>query len=307
MQGFVKLKWSWPTQPRRSASSTSDTAANDNSPRNNRITRRFHTICTPANLVTGPIVQSCCNQRALRSILPHPTAARWSWGGSISRSQVLIDQNDIVSIVIDHRKSGGEGLPMQLVVHSAAIQARDGAELVIDKMRRRFPWFERPGRWISRSTHRMLFTFGHLVRRVAAVVDNGKSRSIEDLDFINRLERFGRAGDGAPPLRNEKFADSALEIAGFEPSVPRRGRRHSQIFQVPLISAAQVIAVTHTHLDAGPPWFSLSSPALRATPSSPAGARFEQVVACCAGRRLRRTGGKTQIYLRSSSARPAIR
>ena len=92
---------------------------------------------------------------------------------------------------------------MQVVVHSAAIQARDGAELVIDKMRRRFPWIERPGCWISRSTHRMLFTFGHLVRRVAAVVDNGKSRSIEDLDFINRLERFGRAADGAPPLRSK--------------------------------------------------------------------------------------------------------
>ena len=38
---------------------------------------------------------------------------------------------------------------------------------------------------------------------------------------VNRLERFGRAADGVPPLRNQKFADSPLEEDGFEPSVPR--------------------------------------------------------------------------------------
>ena len=31
---------------------------------------------------------------------------------------------------------------MQAVVHSAAIQDRDGAGLVLDKIRRRFPWLE---------------------------------------------------------------------------------------------------------------------------------------------------------------------
>jgi hypothetical protein len=30
----------------------------------------------------------------------------------------------------------------RLVVHSAAIQDRDGAGLVLDKIRRRFPWLE---------------------------------------------------------------------------------------------------------------------------------------------------------------------
>jgi transposase len=35
-----------------------------------------------------------------------------------------------------------EGLPMRVVVHSAAIQDRDGAGLVLDKIRRRFPWPE---------------------------------------------------------------------------------------------------------------------------------------------------------------------
>jgi transposase len=35
-----------------------------------------------------------------------------------------------------------EGLPMRIVVHSAALQDRDGAGLVLDKIRRRFPWLE---------------------------------------------------------------------------------------------------------------------------------------------------------------------
>ena len=35
-----------------------------------------------------------------------------------------------------------EGLPMRVIVHSAAIQDRDGAGLVLDKIRRRFPWLE---------------------------------------------------------------------------------------------------------------------------------------------------------------------
>ena len=31
---------------------------------------------------------------------------------------------------------------MRVVVHSATIQDRDGAELVLNKIRRRFPWLE---------------------------------------------------------------------------------------------------------------------------------------------------------------------
>ena len=34
------------------------------------------------------------------------------------------------------------GLPIRLVVHSAAVQDRDGAALLLDKVRRRFPWLE---------------------------------------------------------------------------------------------------------------------------------------------------------------------
>jgi putative transposase len=41
-----------------------------------------------------------------------------------------------------HALVDSEGLPMRVVVHSAAIQDRDGAGLVLDKIRRRFPWLE---------------------------------------------------------------------------------------------------------------------------------------------------------------------
>jgi transposase len=41
-----------------------------------------------------------------------------------------------------HALVDSEGLPMRVVVHSAAIQDRDGAGLALDKIRRRFPWLE---------------------------------------------------------------------------------------------------------------------------------------------------------------------
>jgi transposase len=41
-----------------------------------------------------------------------------------------------------HALVDSEGLPMRVVVHSAAIQDRDGAGLVLDKTCRRFPWLE---------------------------------------------------------------------------------------------------------------------------------------------------------------------
>ena len=35
-----------------------------------------------------------------------------------------------------------EGLPLRVVVHSAGMQDRDGASVVFDKIRQRFPWLE---------------------------------------------------------------------------------------------------------------------------------------------------------------------
>ena len=41
-----------------------------------------------------------------------------------------------------HALVDSEGLPMRVVVHSAAIQDRDGAALMLDEIRRRFPCLE---------------------------------------------------------------------------------------------------------------------------------------------------------------------
>lgn len=41
-----------------------------------------------------------------------------------------------------HALVDSEGLPIRVVVHSASIQDRDGAALVLDKVRRRFPFLE---------------------------------------------------------------------------------------------------------------------------------------------------------------------
>ena len=35
-----------------------------------------------------------------------------------------------------------EGLPLRVIVHSAGMQDRDGAALVLEKIRQRFPWLE---------------------------------------------------------------------------------------------------------------------------------------------------------------------
>jgi transposase len=41
-----------------------------------------------------------------------------------------------------HALVDGEGFPIRVVVQSAAVQERDGAGLVLDKIRRRFSWLE---------------------------------------------------------------------------------------------------------------------------------------------------------------------
>jgi transposase len=35
-----------------------------------------------------------------------------------------------------------QGLPLRVVIHSAGVQDRDGAAIVLDKIRNSFPWFE---------------------------------------------------------------------------------------------------------------------------------------------------------------------
>jgi transposase len=41
-----------------------------------------------------------------------------------------------------HTLVDSEGLPLRVVVHSAGMQDRDGAALVLDRIRTRFPWLE---------------------------------------------------------------------------------------------------------------------------------------------------------------------
>ena len=57
--------------------------------------------------------------------------------GAISRAIAKRVKGRNVHALVD-----SEGLPMRVVVHSAKIQDRDGAGLVLDKIRRCFPWLE---------------------------------------------------------------------------------------------------------------------------------------------------------------------
>src|SRR5690242_18181532 len=62
--------------------------------------------------------------------------------GTAADNQVGYDAGKQVKGRKIHALVDREGLPMRVVVHSAAIQDRDGAGLVLDKIRRRFPWLE---------------------------------------------------------------------------------------------------------------------------------------------------------------------
>ena len=62
--------------------------------------------------------------------------------GAVRDDQVGYDAGKKVKGRKIHALVDTEGLPMRVIVHSAAIQDRDGAGLVLDKIRRRFPWLE---------------------------------------------------------------------------------------------------------------------------------------------------------------------
>ena len=62
--------------------------------------------------------------------------------GTAADNQVGYDAGKQVKGRKIHALVDTEGLPMRVVVHSAAIQDRDGAGLVLDTIRRRFPWLE---------------------------------------------------------------------------------------------------------------------------------------------------------------------
>ena len=62
--------------------------------------------------------------------------------GTAADNQVDYDAGKQVKGRKIHALVDTEGLPMRVVVHSAAIRDRDGAGLVLDKIPGRFPWLE---------------------------------------------------------------------------------------------------------------------------------------------------------------------
>jgi transposase len=71
---------------------------------------------------------------------PTPAAHRRKGGGT--DNQVGYDASKKVKGRKIHALVDSAGLPMRVVTHYAAIQDRDGAGPVLDKIRRRFPWLE---------------------------------------------------------------------------------------------------------------------------------------------------------------------
>jgi hypothetical protein len=86
------------------------------------------------------------SQPELFVILPYPDMVEERGGpfhkGGGKDDQVGYDAGKKVEGRKIHALVDTEGLPMRVIVHSAAIQDRDGAGLVLDKIRRRFPWLE---------------------------------------------------------------------------------------------------------------------------------------------------------------------
>ena len=124
---------------------------------------------TPSSICCAPAALSAiCPATAFRRARPSTTsfassnvmasrgrsglALRERMGREASPSAAVLDSQSVKSAergrYAGKRVKGGkihalvdsEGLPMRVVVHSAAIQDRDGAGLVLDKIRRRFPW-----------------------------------------------------------------------------------------------------------------------------------------------------------------------
>ena len=91
-----------------------------------------------------------CTWRCVSGWVASPARQRWSSTASRSNRRKGGGKDDKVGYDAGKKVKGrkihalvdSEGLPMRVVVHSAAIQDRDGAGLVLDKIRRRFPWLE---------------------------------------------------------------------------------------------------------------------------------------------------------------------
>jgi transposase len=111
-----------------------------------------------------------------------------------------------------------EGLPLRVVVRSAGMQDRDGAGVVLDKIRQRFPWLELV--WADS---------GYNARQVKDAVAKVPGLRIENRQAIRRHERLRRV---AAPLGGRAH----LLLVRSKPS-PRKGlrepRRHPRHLRHP--------------------------------------------------------------------------
>jgi transposase len=78
-----------------------------------------------------------------------------------------------------HALVGTQGLPLRVVIHSAGVQDRDGAALVLDKIRNSFPWLELI--WADS---------GYNARQVSAAVAKVPSLRIEIVKRSDAMKGF---------------------------------------------------------------------------------------------------------------------
>jgi hypothetical protein len=106
-----------------------------------------------------------------------------------------------------HAVVDAEGLPLRMIVHSAGIQDRDGAALVPDKIRKRFPWLELV--WADA---------GYNARQVKDAVARSPGLRLQIVERTDDKKGFSRA---APSMGGRA---NLLVVRPQPPSPPRTTR-----------------------------------------------------------------------------------
>ena len=91
---------------------------------------------------TGSIALGGCGLPSTDSLSGFASAGKGKIQGGGFDGEVGYDAGKRVKGRKIHALVDTEGLPLRAIVHSAGIQDRDGAALVLDKIRNRFPWLE---------------------------------------------------------------------------------------------------------------------------------------------------------------------
>ena len=101
------------------------------------------------------------------------------------------------------------GLPMRVVVHSAGTQDRDGAALVLDKIRTRFPWLELVWAYAGYNARQVDQVGTLLVDRLGAC----ESRS-QSLNHLSRHTEIPTYRPAKSDVRTGHVSDLALRDDG---------------------------------------------------------------------------------------------